>query len=282
MTKRNSLIFEGKGFCESVKLKRGYYLLEAWGAQGGTCNQSESGKGGYSKGIFHNVKNDQIITVCVGTQGKSGNSETTPGGFNGGGNGSTRGTSFYCCGGGGGSTNIILGDENGENLVIAGGGGGIGSWVSNIFGGHAGGLTGESNHTYERYGQGGTQSEGGKNGIYYGNPPEFSSCEAGKGTKGLGGNACSTALTSAGGGGGGYYGGGGGADYGSGSGGSGYINPKLENAKTYPGSTLFASPTSGKTEIGHKGDGYAIISPTTFYTARRKNNFVGNRPQKIR
>ena len=270
MTRQISLSFEGKGVCESVKLKRGYFLLEAWGAQGGTCGYPESGKGGYSKGIFHNLKNDQTITICVGLQGKEGNSGTILGGFNGGGNGYPATEQSHCCGGGGGSTNIILGDKNGENLVIAGGGGGIASFSSIYFGGHAGGYTGESNQTSQTYGQGGSQSEGGKNGYYSGGN-KYPSCTAGKGNKGSGGNACTTAGASAGGGGGGYYGGGGGADIGSGGGGSGYINPKLRYRKTYPGSTLFVSPTSGKTETGHKGDGYAIISATNYCTARGSN-----------
>ena len=267
MTRQIALSFEAKGECESVKLKRGYFLLEAWGAQGGTCNYEESGKGGYSRGIFHNLVNDQIITICVGKQGKYVNSGTAYGGFNGGGNGYSPISS--CSGGGGGSTNIILGDKNGENLVIAGGGGGICTHGSYYFGGHAGGLTGESNQTTQTYGQGGTQSEGGNPGHYSGS--SYSSCTAKKGTKGYGGNACSTACAGAGGGGGGYYGGGGGADIGSGGGGSAFLNTKLKSRKTFSGSSIFISPTNGKFEVGHKGDGYAIISATNFCTIRINN-----------
>ena len=244
----------------------GFYQLEAWGAQGGTCNYEESGKGGYSRGIFHNLVNDQIITICVGKQGKYVNSGTAYGGFNGGGNGYSPISS--CSGGGGGSTNIILGDKNGENLVIAGGGGGICTHGSYYFGGHAGGLTGESNQTTQTYGQGGTQSEGGNPGHYSGS--SYSSCTAKKGTKGYGGNACSTAGAGAGGGGGGYYGGGGGADIGSGGGGSGFLNSKLKHAKTYQGKVKFNSPTPGVYETGHKGDGFAIITATNFCTTSRK------------
>lgn len=269
MTPAISVNFAPIGQCQTATLKPGFYLLEAWGAQGGNCGQVESGKG-----IFHNTKENQIITVCVGKQGQYKTSGTSYGGFNGGGNGYT--TSFgSCSGGGGGSTDIILGNKSGEKLLIAGAGGGIAHFIDiskYYYGGHAGGLNGGSNSTNTYYGQGATQYNGGKNGYY---PGEYSNpaCTAGKGSEGLGGNGCATALAGAGGGGGGYYGGGGGADIGSGGGGSGFLNPLLKYANTYSGNTRFNSPTPGAFETGHKGDGYAIITFISLCTTSRKSKF---------
>ena len=68
-----------------------------------------------------------------------------------------------------------------------------------------------------------------------------------------------------GGGGGGLYGGHASQQEGdesccSGTGGSGYINTTLiTNGATIAGDQTFPSP-NGSTEIGHSGDGYAIIS----------------------
>ena len=75
--------------------KDGKYLLEVWGANGGTYNSAgEPGTGGYSKGTVELDKNE-TISLYVGGKGTYGTSTTTTaisgGGFNGGGNAGYRG-----------------------------------------------------------------------------------------------------------------------------------------------------------------------------------------------
>lgn len=75
--------------------KDGKYLLEVWGANGGTYNNAgEPGTGGYSKGTVELYKNE-TISLYVGGKGKYGTgtnyTETSGGGFNGGGNAGYRG-----------------------------------------------------------------------------------------------------------------------------------------------------------------------------------------------
>ena len=241
------------------------YKLEVWGAQGGGWNNSDGyhdlgGKGGYSIG-YKNLSISNNLYVCVSSKGNV-NSEVIGGngGYNGGGKGGNAYSPYVGAGGGGGATHIAITSNRGELknykdyyqselLLVAGGGGGSAFWHSGGFGGGLNG--GNTNSNAGSLLEGATQISG----------YAFGQGQDGKtktifGTGGAEGN---------GGGGGGFYGGPACQQEGdesccSGTGGSGYINTTLiTNGATIAGAQTFPSPNGG-TEIGHSGDGYAIIS----------------------
>ena len=223
--------FEYTGGVQTYRApKAGTYLLEVWGAQGGSSTYI-GGKGGYSKGNVVLTKG-QVLYIVVGGQGSCINSNNKiAGGYNGGGGASvTRGSGFRSCSGGG-ATHIAkqtgtlaeIGVSNLSNiLIVAGGGGGATYRTSEGYsyfnGGAGGGTTGSSSSGTSSWSivvsTGGSQSSGGTGGSLNGD-----------------GGAQSGVFGSAGpynvnnqlsGGGGGLYGGGSGNDTGGG-GGSGYI-----------------------------------------------------------
>lgn len=268
----------------------GYYYLQVWGAQGGSYNEeiAPGGNGGYSKGYIYLNAGD---TLYINTGGKGGygtsnsSTATSGGGVNGGGSAGYRG------GAGGGATDIRINQNDlYSRVIVAGGGGGSFYQSSSIYalGGAGGGVTGVAgehyNSSYAYYsGKGGTQTAGGSGGTaeekaYYGNAGVF----------GIGGNTGtryqSTSIYSNGAGGGGWYGGGAAGHYNGetnnryagGGGGSGYVYTEstassypngcllndsyyLTNASTHAGNTAFESTTGG-TETGHAGNGYAKIT----------------------
>lgn len=213
------------------------YVLETWGAEGGSASNNGNGvvyggKGGYSQGTL-NVTEEKNAFIHVGCKGKDGTTVNSPGnflsgGYNGGGN---SGEKFG--GSGGGATDIrIEKDDLYYRVIVAGGGGGA-AWASytdntvnityNYEGGNGGGIVGEDggsiykftkSNSYKNYAAfGGSINQGGKEGYnVYTNPPIA-------GGYGTGGNA-STTYTGlygsagchnySGGGGAGWYGGGGG------------------------------------------------------------------------
>lgn len=238
---------------------RGKHTLTVWGAQGGNTG----GKGGYSTGIV-NLNENIDLYIYVGGQGSKGST----GGFNGGGTTGSNG------GSGGGASDIRIGtDSLAARVIVAGGGGGKGQ-DSCAAGGVGGGTTGGGSASQSSCGTqagGGTQTAGGAKGIYSG------TYGANTGAFGKGGNA-SDGSYNGGGGGGGWYGGGAGASSNwsnGGGGGSGYVYTSstasscpsgcklassvyLTNAETKAGNTSFPSTTGG-TETGHSGNGYARI-----------------------
>lgn len=238
---------------------RGKHTLTVWGAQGGNTG----GKGGYSTGVV-NLNENMNLYIYVGGQGSKGST----GGFNGGGTAGTNG------GSGGGATDIrIAGNTLYYRVIVAGGGGGKGQ-DSCAAGGVGGGTTGGGSASQSSCGTqagGGTQTAGGAKGVYSG------TYGANTGAFGKGGNA-SDGSYNGGGGGGGWYGGGAGASSNwsnGGGGGSGYVYTSstasscpsgcklassvyLTNAETKAGNTSFPSTTGG-TETGHSGNGYARI-----------------------
>lgn len=114
----------------------GYYLIEAWGASGGSSTNSGvtnvGGYGGYSQGVVK-LTSKQTLYVNVGGEGVYGTTSTAGnGGYNGGGNG-TKGTYsnvIRAGGGGGGATHVALASgllstlSGGVSniLIVAGGG----------------------------------------------------------------------------------------------------------------------------------------------------------------
>ena len=235
------LLYKEPGSFE-VRLKRGSYVIECWGASGGP--EVEGGRGGFVSGLIH-LESDETLFLFVGEQGSKNNNSVT---FNGGGGSalfspSGDNTQSYAYSGGG-STDVRLfgGSWNSFNglksrIIVAGGGGGGSNFIYNSIssparGGNSGGLIG-NNGTFSHcsgclfyahdISTGGTQVEGGSPGgggdFTYGNI----------GTYGKGGSAnTSPGYWPSGGGGGGYFGGGSGGvssnNLGTGAGGSSYIS----------------------------------------------------------
>lgn len=260
----------------------GYYLLEVWGAQGGSYNSeyAQGGMGGYSKGYIYLNAGDTLFvhTGGAGSYGTSLNS-LTGGGANGGGNAGYRG------GAGGGATDIRIGADTLLNRVIVAGGGGGAAVIDSTYkanGGAGGGTYGIDGEYYDAthlayVGTGGMQIAGGGGGS--GISTEYNGSV---GVFGVGGNSANrnNNVNSNGAGGGGWYGGGGAGNGNSssyvagGGGGSGFIytassqvpadyaiasNYYLSNASTHAGNTSFIAP-NGDTETGHSENGYAKIT----------------------
>lgn len=266
------------GAVQSVTLPKGIYKFEVWGAQGGSYETiSTGGTGGYSIGTITLIDNT-VLYIYVGGQGTYSASQGSfvAGGFNGGGK-----AGCYRGGSGGGASDIRIGQDSLYSRVIVAGGGG-GGWGQNKYNGGVGGGTsgGQGNGYRVSYLAGvGTQTTGGAgNGYssrYYGSDGSF----------GTGGNGSSdnNAYNRSSGGGGGWYGGGGSGYFshpayytwggGGAGGGSGFVwtgqnapsgyllgsEYYLTNASTKDGNTSFPS-TSGSTETGHTGNGYARIT----------------------
>lgn len=266
----------------------GTYKLQVWGAQGGHYRESygAGGLGGYSVGNI-TLQQEDILYVYVGQQGgykTSTGTATVTDGYNGGG-----GASYYG-GTGGGATDIRTTGGTWDNsssllsrIIVAGGGGGAQGRASTRYqadGGYGGGSIGgagtyyNGNFSTTYTGKGGQQTAGGAAGRY-------SSYPATAGSFGKGGTAGRYTSTTYRGSGGrwpvaGMEAGGGAYRYAGGGGGSGFVwtsatasnvpsgyTPTSEyyltDANTYSGNTSFTS-TSGGTETGHSGNGYARIT----------------------
>lgn len=266
------------GAVQSVILPKGVYKLEVWGAQGGSYGTtSTGGNGGYSIGII-TLTAETVLYIYVGGQGTYNTTPTSfvAGGFNGGGK-----AGYRYGGSGGGASDIRIGTDSLYSRVIVAGGGGGGWGYSNYNGGVGGGISGGQGSGYSSsYLAGaGTQTAGGAgkgySSSYYGSDGSF----------GVGGNGASnsSSYNRSSGGGGGWYGGGGsgyrssssyyyrgGGGAGGGSGfvwtgsnaPSGYLLGSeyyLTDASTIAGNASMPS-TSGGTETGHTGNGYARIT----------------------
>ena len=254
-----STTYEYTGDVQTFTVKyTGAYMLEVWGAQGGSGYNTTGGKGGYAKGET-TLNSTTTLNIYVGGQGTK-----SAGGWNGGGAGGIDSGSSQNAGGGGGATDIRIGGTALANRVIVAGGGGGGGRDGAT--GAGGGVSGTASEDYNSGygGKGGTQTAGGT--AYYTNRG------ATNGTLGQGGNG-STNYNAAGGGGGGggYYGGGGGTstqNHGSGwsaggGGGSGYIG----------------GVSGGTTQAGvRSGNGSAKITQLTtvlkITTAMASNNLT--------
>lgn len=229
------------GDIQSVKLSSGTYKLEVWGAEGGSgYNSSKGGKGGYSVGTVTFTK-ETTIYIGVGGAGlpTSGSSfSTLQGGYNGGGTGN--GNSGAWGGSGGGATHIAtasgtlssLSSNKSSVLIVAGGGGGGGHDTAGGAGGGTSGIKGTSGADI------GTQTTG----YSFGQGQSSTGHDMGAGGGGYyGAYASTTSDASAG-------------------GGSGYVSSNLKDANTIAGNASMPSTTGG-TETGHSGNGYARITP---------------------
>ena len=104
------------------------YILEVWGAQGGS---SRGGKGGYATGSIE-LTEGQTLYIVTGGQGTN-NYSSNAGGYNGGGAGGNAYSSAAAGSSGGGATHIAINQNLGElknykesknNILIVAGGGG--------------------------------------------------------------------------------------------------------------------------------------------------------------
>lgn len=268
--------------------------------KGGSCScrtnwqKVEGGLGGYSRGVLH-LDRRETVYVFVGGQGKTADSndgDTTGGGYpDGGGTKTGHHKTDYPTvpGTGGGSTSIRIGsDSDHSRVIVAGGGGGASGDHSNVSpGGFGGGQSGSNGVYCGSLGNGGAGTQTGSTRCQGFN--DESCGEAGKFGRGASGGY-RRERDSGGGGGGGWYGGGsGGFGWGwecsSGGGGSGWIFTEqslsawrsgdsanasqchlrssfyLTDAATFSGNEEFPCPDGNGTERGHRGDGFAKITP---------------------
>ena len=196
-----------------VKLKKGNYLVEAYGAEGGGPGDN-GGKGGFSAG-FLNLKKDSELFAFIGAKGVTDVNTYTPHIFGGGGSGYGYIQEHTISSGGGGSDLRFNLTNFDTRIIVAGGGGGGGYQGQHNYtqyGGDGGGLTAADPDNY-----GATQERSGKRG----DPGSF----------GFGGDSRSN---DGGGGGGGYWGGSGGTgECRGGGGGSGYVDPQYFTRSWY-------------------------------------------------
>ena len=270
--------FSYTGSVQTATLDPGKYILECWGAQGGSYSSYSGGAGGYSIGTITLSQRTNLYIYVGGQPATQTSTGATSGGFNGGGYRNT-----YK--GGGGATDIRIGtDSLYSRVIVAGGGGSDGS--SSQSGGYAGGTSGaRGSFGYGSYGYGGNQTAtySSLNAIAsQGTNNNSSDCAAGFG---FGGFGCYSSSGYGGAGGGGWYGGqgtypdGSGDDDGGGGGGSGYVYTSstaknypqgcllnssyyLTDAQTIAGNQAFTSP-EGTSDTGHSGNGFCRITNMT-------------------
>jgi hypothetical protein len=185
----------------------GYFKVELWGAQGGSYSATlEGGTGAYTSGYI-SLKNDEMLYLYIGEEGKSVISGTTYyslASYNGGGASGAYDGVYSQAGGGSTDIRLLSGDWDDDNglksrIMVAGGGGGStsGQYTIEGDGGELIGATGAAsggNHV-DTTATGGTQISGGVDSV--------------SSTKnGLWGMALQSNVSGwGGGGGGGYYGG---------------------------------------------------------------------------
>lgn len=287
----------------------GNYVLEAWGAQGGSTTAIvegskslegvEGGRGGYSYGVVNLNAGDEIY-VAVGCKGQElKNAEknlTIAGGYNGGGLATSDVTENTQASGGGAThfaINQNLGElknyESAQNdvLVVAGGGGGSYASMSIYYyssGGAGGGLTAGDAQMYYNSSYTGPLV---LNSFLYYRGRKISGAtqslavngEIYGGTFGKGADAIKANTGLDAGAGGGWYGGNklaasSGSGGMAGSGGSGHINTsELTEGETIAGNVSVPTHDGSSYMIGNTGDGYARIS---FVNPKYKVKFNSN------
>lgn len=261
--------FSYTGSVQTATLDPGKYILECWGAQGGSYSSYSGGAGGYSIGTITLSQRTNLYIYVGGQPATQTSTGATSGGFNGGGAGCSRTYNYSTYGqGGGGASDIRIGQDSFYARVIVAGGGGGSSSEDSFTTKYGGGTSGGSSAS----GYGATQTSAGTNGLF-----------------GQGGAATTSGTNynyGSGGGGGGFYGGGACSSYSDSTnyrtyngGGSGYVyisntasnypsgcllnsSYYLTNAQTISGNQNFQSPT-GDTETGHVGNGYVKITKLT-------------------
>lgn len=123
--------FDYTGQEEQITLDPGDYILECWGAQGGSNVHWQGGLGGYSRGWLRLIERTTIY-INVGGEGTSGIYPPIYGGYNGGGQVNSGLNGDHTSGSGGGATHIALvsgllrslENQKGKIIMVAGAGGG--------------------------------------------------------------------------------------------------------------------------------------------------------------
>lgn len=253
------------GAVQSVILPKGTYKFEVWGAQGGSYSSYYGGAGGYSVGTI-TLTADTTLYIYVGGQPTTSTSSsvTIAGGFNGGGKAryhSYSGTTTYCQAGGGGSDIRIGTDSLYARVIVAGGGGGSASVNAKTtkYGGGTSGGSPQSGYAASQTSAGINGSFGvGADGYISGYNYKYASGGGGGGWYGGGAiNKQSDSTNYRG-----YNGGGSGFVWTGSNAPSGYLLGSeyyLTDASTIAGNASMPS-TSGGTETGHTGNGYARIT----------------------
>lgn len=246
------------GTYKVVTLPQGTYVLEVWGAQGGTGYSSNAGGyGGYAKGTL-TLSAATALYVYVGQQGLAYNNSSEATAFGGGG-AQEYGSNYDSGGGGGGSDIRISTSLYGRIIVAGGGGGGAGSSSSGYPGAAGGGTTGGIVSTSN--GENATITAASQ--TTYGTNGTSQSYTGLNGAFGVGGSYQGAGSQSGGGGGGGWYGGAAGSYGQAGSGGSGYVYTS-STASNYPSGCLLNSNyylTSTTMSSGQRaGNGYITIT----------------------
>ena len=148
--------FSYSGSSKQVELPAGKYKLQVWGAQGG----SNGGKGGYAEGVIQLFSNETVF-ICVGSQPSS-----RSGGYNGGGSGGSGNSSGYG-GGGATDIRLSGNSISNRILVAGGGGGTGGKGEGNNGSGGASGVSGTTGgYGTCGCGYSGAHGGGGGAGIY--------------------------------------------------------------------------------------------------------------------
>ena len=274
--------FSYTGSVQTATLDPGKYILECWGAQGGSYSSYSGGAGGYSIGTITLSQRTNLYIYVGGQPATQTSTGATSGGFNGGGAGCSRTYNYSTYGqGGGGASDIRIGQDSFYARVIVAGGGGGSSSEDSFTTKYGGGISGGSSVS----GYGATQTSAGTNGLF-----------------GQGGAATTSGTNynyGSGGGGGGFYGGGACSSYSDSTnyrtyngGGSGYVYTSntasnypsgcllnssyyLTDTQTIAGNQSFLAP-SGSTETGHSGNGYVRITKLTdvIYLTHAKNDIM--------
>lgn len=239
--------FSYTGSVQTATLDPGKYILECWGAQGGSYSSYSGGAGGYSIGTITLSQRTNLYIYVGGQPATQTSTGATSGGFNGGGAGCSRTYNYNTYGqGGGGASDIRIGQDSFYARVIVAGGGGGSSSEDSFTTKYGGGISGGSSVS----GYGATQTSAGTNGLF-----------------GQGGAATTSGTNY-------NYGSGGG-----GGGGSGYVYTSstaknypqgcllnssyyLTDAQTIAGNQAFTSP-EGTSETGHSGNGFCRITNMT-------------------
>ncbi|MCH5165560.1 MAG: hypothetical protein J1G01_04075 [Clostridiales bacterium] len=285
----------------SIKLPKGTFKFEVWGAQGGYYDTGcLGGKGGYTYISSYEVTATagQYIYIVVGSQGGNGSSGAKAGGYNGGGS-TNIGNSG---GGGGGATHMalasgLLKNVSSSNVLLVGGGGGgsttsahSGTYGQGGYGGGGNASGGASSGGWidgaGYQAKGGTTSAGGAGGK----GATTTSCTyviGGNGSYGQGG-VSNASYEAGGGGGGGYYGGGGGggdnnsagADGRTGGGGgsgyikSGYSGSGTSNSQSGNGTARITVLSVNQAPAAKTTASSTLKSNTTYYRGAQTISFT--------
>lgn len=246
---RTTYTFNFTGSIQSIDLPAGTYLLEVWGASGGTnfantsAGNSFGGAGGYSRGEL-TLTSNQRLYIGVGGVGsdRHPNGIVASGGFNGGGRGGSATDTAHLRGaGGGGATHIAtstgtlegFNNRRSDVLLVAGAGGGGDSTTTHT-GGFGGGLT-AGNSGGSPNNLGGTQTSG----FTFGRGQDGGTTSGGGGAGWFGGYAGLSGTLQ-------------------GAGGSGFIGA-VASGESIPGNQIMPNPNGGNM-TGNTGHGVARIT----------------------